>query len=137
LQKPPEDFNQVILKYQLMTHRAAHTAVTLNKPLSRLGTSQKQPIFRHYSLIATLVGRLYSDYRFNLLASHPVFKLQQDVTDDRSAAAPLVSNLFQLAKHSIATLNVIVRTDFATNRNGTLAGKQNHSMSEVDFVNTK
>ena len=42
------------------------------------------------------------------------------MTDDRSAAAPFVSNFFQVAKHSIATLNMIVRTDLTTNRNGTL-----------------
>jgi hypothetical protein len=74
----------------------------------------------HYSLIATLVERLYSDYRFSFLAFHPVFKLQRDVTDDRSKAAPFVSNFFQVAKHSIATLNMIFRTDLATTKNGTL-----------------
>ncbi len=79
---------------------------------------QKQPIFRHYSLIASLVKQLNSEHRFSFLAFHPVFKLQQDVTDDRSAAAPLVSNFFQVAKHSIPTLNMIVRTDLATNQNG-------------------
>jgi hypothetical protein len=76
--------------------------------------------FRHYSLIPTLVEWLYSDFRSGFLAFHPVFKLQQDVTDDRSAAALFVSNFFQVAKHSIATLKMIVRTDLTTNRNGTL-----------------
>ena len=42
------------------------------------------------------------------------------MTDDRSAAAPFASNFFQVAKHSIATLKMIVRTDLTTNRNGTL-----------------
>jgi hypothetical protein len=94
--------------------------VRVIKNAHRLEASPLKVIFRHYSLIATLVERLYSDYCFSFLAFHPVFKLQQDVTDDRAAAAPFVSNFFQVAKHSIATLNMIVRTDLATNRNGML-----------------
>ncbi len=42
------------------------------------------------------------------------------MTDDLSATAPFGSNFFQVAKHSMTTLNIIVRTDLATKQNGTL-----------------
>ena len=71
----------------------------------------------HFSLIATLVDWLCCHFSLVFLAFHPVLKLQQDVTDDRSSASPFVSDFFQVSKHSIATLNMIVRAYLTTNRN--------------------
>ena len=72
---------------------------------------------RHFSLIATLVDWLCCHFSLVFLAFHPVLKLQQDVTDDRSSASPFVSNFPQVSKHSIATLNMIVRSYLTANRN--------------------
>ena len=69
--------------------------------------------FRHFSLIATLVWLLGCGFEVVFLAFDPVVELQQDVTDDRSSASPLVANFFQVAKHSIAAFDVIVRAELA------------------------
>ena len=70
-------------------------------------------LFRHFSLIATMYLLSGSDWRLIFLAFDPNCKLEKDMTDDRSAAAPFVTHLFQVAEHSIATLDMIVRANFA------------------------
>lgn len=75
----------------------------------------KHWFFRHFSLIATLAWWLGCDFTRVFFAFHPVIELQQDVADDRSSASPFVADFFQVAKHSIATLNVIVCADLAAN----------------------
>jgi len=68
-------------------------------------------ILPHFPGNATMVSASGRRLGLVLPAFHPVVELGEDVTQDRSTALPFVADSFQVPKHAVVALDMIVCAD--------------------------